>query len=115
MRATCWVIPKTIWNRFADHPANSRLARPGTGGLDETAALPRVSTGSSIKGETSQGASPSSYQPGRRMSRVHPGSARLDDGAAAISTVDSRGGNRQFGALSNQGPPRPRQAREVQQ
>src|SRR3954471_20960691 len=55
MRATCWVIPKTIWNRFADHPANSRLARPGAGGLDEIAALPRVSTGLSIKGESSYG------------------------------------------------------------
>jgi hypothetical protein len=55
MRATCWVIPRTIWNRLADHPANSRLARPGAGGLDETAALPRTSPGSSIKGGTSQG------------------------------------------------------------
>jgi len=29
-RATCWVTPKIVWKRFADHPANSLRARLGT-------------------------------------------------------------------------------------
>src|SRR5882724_2735171 len=51
--ATCWVTPKMIWNRFADHPANSRCARLGAEALDGPPPVRDRSTGSSIKAGTS--------------------------------------------------------------
>src|SRR6266704_5232551 len=52
--ATCWVTPKMIWNRFADHPANSLCARFGPAGLDGRPPVRDKSTGSSIKAGTSK-------------------------------------------------------------
>jgi|SRR5260370_36541864 len=67
--ATCCAIPKAIWRKFADHPAKSLRARLGPEALAGAPPLPRESTGSSIKAETSL-ASRAGYQPDGEMSIV---------------------------------------------
>ena len=76
MRATCWVIPKTIWNRFADQPANSLCARLGAEALDGLPAVRYGSTGSSIKAGTSM-AILAGYQSTATMSIVDRTNTRL--------------------------------------
>src|SRR5438552_16053919 len=82
-RATCWVIPKIVWKKFADHPANSLRARLGPETLDGAPPMPRASTGSSIKAGNLLRYFARGYQPNEEMSIADRGtpSALLYTGA----------------------------------
>src|SRR5882724_9663717 len=84
-RATCWLTPKMTWNRFADHPANSRCARLGAEALDGLLPVRDSSTGSSIKAGTSV-AILAGYQPIGKMSIA----GRSENQAATVNAQDSK-------------------------
>src|SRR5258708_16073808 len=93
---TSWVNPKTIWRRFADHPAKSLRARLGPESRDGASLMPRASTGSWIKAKTSL-ASSAGYPLNRKLSIVDRDPDRICCRQVPGSVVDSGDGNRQLG------------------